>query len=202
MDFSSSSCLSIAMVLVSAVAMYFTRRIVEKKVGEQQARTAAGQQQAAQERYDAIIVVLKWVHQVHQAVYFAEVTAQRALPGQPDSSGWDAIASRLDALGPCPPESRLLSESLGSLVACVEPRLAEIRACVRRHRESLALVPYGTPSAPTLSEQELGAARQALAEDLEDRSRAFNLFMETLEKHFDAAFFGTTGIRLHKGRYE
>jgi hypothetical protein len=190
------------MVLVSAVAMYLTRRTVEKKVHAQQALVAAARKQAAEKRSDAIIAVLKWVHKVHQAVYFAEVTAQRALPGQPDNSGWDAIAGRLDALAPCPSESGLLPESLGSMVARIEPQLAEIKTCVRRHRESLALVPYGTPSAPMLSEQELAMARKALAADLEGKTRAFNLFMETLEKHFDAAFFGTTQVRLHKGRNE
>ncbi len=202
MDSGTVNCLSTFMILLSAVAMYFSRKIIEKRLAKEQTLAAAAQRQAVDRRHDAILVVLKWVHQVHQAVYFAEVAAQRRLPAESDDSGWNDIAGKLAALGPCPPESRLLPESLGSLVSCIEPQLAEIKACVSRHRESLALIPYGTPSTTALSAEELGAARRALAEDLEDKSRKFNLFMETLEKHFDAAFFGTTKIRLHKGRNE
>ncbi len=200
MDSSSASCLSTVMILFSALMMYLTRRTVEKRLHTQQAQLQAAHQQQAQERYDAMLVVLAWVHKVHQAVYFAEVTAQRVLPEKPDNSGWAEVASRLDALGPCPPESSLLPESLRSMLVMIEPELADIRSCVARHTEALALLPYGTPSLSMLSEQELGAARKALAQDLEEKTRAFNIFMEKLEKHFDAAFFGPLDVRLHRGR--
>ena len=190
------------MILFGALMMYFTRRTVEKRLHVQQVRLRAAQEQEAGKRHDAMLVVLKWLHAVHQAVYFAEVCAQRRLLEQPDNSGWDDVASRLEALAPCPAESGLLPESLRSLVERIEPDLVEIKSCVARHRESPALIPYGTPSAPMLSEAELEAARRALAEDLEEKSRKFNLFMETVEKHFDAAFFGTPEIRLHRGRNE
>ncbi len=202
MDSGSINCFSTVMILFSALMAYLARRTVEQRVQEQQMRLWIAQKKEGGMRYGAIIAVLKWVHQVHEAVYFAEVCAQRRLPEQPDNFGWQDVAGRLDALSPCPSESGLLPESLRSMVALIEPELAVIRSCVRRHKESLALIPYGTPSAAMLSEEELGAARKALAEDLEEKSRKFNLFMETLEKHFDAAFFGTTQIRLHKGRYD
>ena len=200
MDSGSVTCLSTVMILFSALMMYFTRRTIEKRMQEQQMRARIARKREADNRYDAMLVVLKWVHQVHQAVYFAEISAQRILPEKPDDLGWEEVASRLDALGPYPPETALLPESLGSMVSWIDPHLAEIKCCVARHRASLSLSPYGRPAAPMLSEAELGAARRVLAADLEEKSREFNLFMEALEKHFDAAFFGTLNIRLHRGR--
>ncbi len=200
MDSGSVTCLSTVMILFSALIMHFTRRTVEKRLQEQQMRARIARQQEADKRHDAMLVVLKWVHQVHQAVYFAEVSAQQVLAEKPDDSGWEDVASRLDAVAPCPSATGLLPESLSSMVSWIDPQLAEIKGCVARHRESLSLILYAGPSALRLSEAELGAARKALAEDLQEKSRKLNLFMEALEKHFDAAFFGTSNIRLHRGR--
>ncbi len=202
MDSGTVTCLSTFMILFSALMMYLSRRTVENKLREQQVRALVAMKRDVAKQHDAMLVVLKWVHQVHQAVYFAEVCAQRRLPEQPDNSGWEEVTGKLEALGPCPAESGLLPESLRSMLASIEPQLAEIKGCVVRHRESLVVIPYGTPAVAALSAQELGAARKALAADLEEKARKFNLFMETLEKHFDAAFFGTTEIKLHKGRYD
>lgn len=200
MDSSSATCLSVAMVLLSALMMYLARRRVEERLAADQVRLQAARQEEAHERYEAILAVLHWVHKVHQAVYFAEVTAQRVLPDAPDGTGWADVAGRLNALEPCPPAAALLPESLTSMVVLIEPELSEIRRCVARHTEALAYIPYGTPSLSMLSQEELAAARKALAQDLEEKARTFNIFMEKLEKHFDAAFFGPGDVRLHHGR--
>ena len=202
MDIGSVICLSAVMILLSALMTYLARRTVEKRLREEQMRAAVARTQAADKRHDAMLQVLKWVHQVHQAVYFAEISAQRVLPGKPDNLGWEELANKLDALGPCPPQSSLLPETLRYMVLSIEPNLAELKSCVARHRESLGFIPYDKSGISTLSATELQAARSALAEDVQEKARPLNIFMETVEKHFDAAFFAPLDVRLHRGRNE
>jgi hypothetical protein len=188
------------LVIISSLLFHQAKRKLLARQGEQRSSAKVSLSADAEEGHGAMLEVLKWVHKVHQDVYFVETSAQRVLPEKADNSAWENLASKLEALDPCPPQSSLLPESLRSLVQSIKPKLADIKNCVARHRESLDLMPHGRPGVPLLSQAESEAARIALAQDVKERAQQFNIYMEAVEKDFDAAFFAPLDVRLHRGR--
>ena len=184
----SVTCLTTVLVVISSLIAYLTtRRLETQKRNEQQKQV-----RDAQNRRWAILEMRKWVYSIHEAVYFAEVLAHRAVSrGKMDTSEWREIAEKIDETGPRPPRHHFLPEALHNTASPMETKLGELKALIARHKESLGLIAYGRPGLPAPSEADLEAAQYALAQDLEDRARQFNVWVVALEKQLDEAFWET-----------